>query len=143
MNLCPCQSGKDYDACCGAIIGGTQTAPTAEALMRSRYSAFVKGAVDYLKDSLHPDHRTDFDPMATKDLADNSTWLGLRIINTSGGGKDDQEGTVEFIATFRMKGTTFEHHELAQFNRQDGIWYYTDGELILPNAPQQEGTPPG
>ena len=76
MSLCPCQSGKDYDACCGAIIGGTQTAPTAEALMRSRYSAFVKGAVDYLKDSLHPDHRTDFDPMATKDLADNSTWQG-------------------------------------------------------------------
>ena len=143
MSLCPCQSGKDYDTCCGAIISGSQIAPTAEALMRSRYSAFAKGAVDYLKDSLHPDHRDDFDPMATKDLADNSEWLGLRILNTSGGGKDDQEGTVEFIVTFRMKGTTFDHHELAQFNRYNGIWYYTDGELVQPNAGQPEGIPQG
>jgi len=142
MSLCPCQSGKEYDACCGAIIGGSQPASTAEALMRSRYSAFVKGEVDYLRDSLHPDHRDDFDPAATKDLAVNSTWLGLQILNTTGGGKDDQEGTVEFIANFRMKGATYQHHELAQFNRHNGTWYYTDGQLIMPNASPPGNTPP-
>lgn len=141
MNLCPCLSGKEYTACCGAIIGGRHTAPTAEALMRSRYSAFVKGEIDYLKDSLHPEHRADFDPISTKNLADNAQWLGLRIINTRGGGKDDQEGTVEFIATFRMDGVTYEHHELGEFNRLNDIWYYTDGKVILPNTEQRQSTP--
>jgi len=46
MSLCPCESGKEYDACCGPIINGSQAARTAEALMRSRYSAYAKGAVD-------------------------------------------------------------------------------------------------
>ena len=142
MSLCPCQSGKEYEVCCGAIIGGSQPALTAEALMRSRYSAFVKGEIDHLKNSLHPDHRGDFDPAATKDLADNSAWLGLQILKTTGGGKDDQEGTVEFIASFRIKGVTYQHHELGQFNRRNGTWYYTDGQLVLPNETPPESASP-
>jgi SEC-C motif domain protein len=134
MSQCPCQSGKEYEACCGPIIGGSQAASTAEALMRSRYTAFVKSEIDYLKNSLHPDHRDDFDPVSTRDLADNSEWINLQIINTSGGGKDDQEGTVEFIVTFSRQGVTYKHHELAQFNRHNGTWYYTDGELVMPDG---------
>lgn len=132
MSQCPCQSGKEYQACCGPIIGGSQTAPTAEALMRSRYTAFATGEIDYLKKSLHPDHRADFDPASTRDVADNSEWISLQIIGTSGGGKDDREGTVEFIATFRRQGATYRHHEVGQFNRHNGAWYYTDGELVMP-----------
>ena len=102
--------------------------------MRSRYSAFANGEVDYLKESLHPDHRADFDPVTTRDLAVNSEWVSLQIIGTTGGGKDDLEGTVEFIATFRRLGETYQHHEAAQFSRREGIWYYTDGELIMPEG---------
>jgi len=134
MNQCPCQSGKTYDACCGPVISGNQAAPTAEALMRSRYSAFVKGEIDYLRNSLHPDHRSDFDPASIREWASNAEWLGLRIINTSGGGKDDAEGTVEFIALFREKGIAYQHHELGQFNRLNGVWYYTDGKVVTPEA---------
>ena len=104
--------------------------------MRSRYSAFAKGKTDYLMHSLHPDHRADFDPVATKDWADNSEWLGLRIINTHGGGEHDQEGTVEFIALFRIDGVTYQHHELGEFMRLNDIWYYTDGKVITPDNAQ-------
>ena len=136
MILCPCLSGKEYDTCCGAIISGRQTAPTAEALMRSRYSAFVKSEISHLKDSLHPDSRSDFDPVSTKDWADNSEWLGLKIINTSGGGENDQEGTVEFLTLFRIENVAYEHHELGEFKRLNGIWYYVDGKVITPDNPQ-------
>ena len=134
MSQCPCQSGKEYDACCGPVIGGRETAATAEALMRSRYSAFAKGEIEYLKQSLHPDHRADYDPVSTQALSANSEWVGLEIVGTRGDGKDDQEGSVEFIATFRQKGMTFKHHELAEFKRHNGIWYYTDGKLVMPGV---------
>jgi len=136
VNPCPCLSGKEYDACCGAIISGGQTAPTAEALMRSRYSAFVKSEINFLKDSLHPDSRADFDPVSTKDWADNSEWLGLKILNTSGGGENDQEGTVEFLTLFRIENVAYQHHELGEFKRLNGIWYYVDGKVITPDDPQ-------
>ena len=139
MSQCPCQSGKEYDACCGPIIGGSQTAPTAEALMRSRYSAFAKGEADYLRKSLHPDHRADHDPAATQQWIDNSEWLNLEIVNTSGGGKDDEEGTVEFIATYRQKGNTNALREVGQFTRRNGIWYYTDGKIVTPGTVRNEG----
>jgi SEC-C motif-containing protein len=136
MSQCPCQSGKEYEACCGPIISGSQAADTAEALMRSRYTAFVNSEIDYLKNSLHPDHRADFDPVSIKEWADSSEWLGLRIINTTGGGKDDQTGTVEFMVLFRIKDVTYQHHEVGEFNRVNGIWYYTDGKVIQPDNPQ-------
>ena len=134
MSQCPCQSGKEYDACCGPIISGRQAAQTAESLMRARYSAFAKGEIDYLKYSIHPDHRTDFDPVAIRDWAMNSEWIGLQIVATSGGGKDNKEGTVEFIAHFRLNGTSYQHHEVGQFDRLNGVWYYTDGKIVVPDS---------
>jgi SEC-C motif-containing protein len=139
MSQCPCQSGKEYDACCGPVISGSQAAATAEALMRSRYSAFAKGETEYLKQSLHPDHRTDYDPVSTKNWADNSEWVKLEVVNTSDGGKDDENGSVEFIATFRQKGVTHAHHEVAQFSRHKGSWYYTDGKMVTPGTVRNEG----
>jgi SEC-C motif-containing protein len=138
MSKCPCQSGKEYDACCGPIISGSQAALTAEALMRSRYSAFAKGEVDYLGRSLHPDQRADYDPGATQRWANHSEWVNLQILNISGGGTDDDEGTVEFIATYRQKGNTLSHHEVGQFNRLNGIWYYTDGKIVTPGTVRHE-----
>jgi SEC-C motif-containing protein len=139
MSKCPCQSGKEYDACCGPIISGRETAATPEALMRSRYSAFAKGEVEHLGQSLHPGHRADYDPISTKQWADQAEWLGLDIVNTSGGGKDDEQGTVEFIATYRQKGVSHAHHEIAEFSRHNGIWYYTDGKIIAPGTVRHQG----
>jgi len=139
MSLCPCDSGKEYDACCGPIINGSKEAPTAEALMRSRYSAYAKGAVDHLTDSLHPDHRDGYDPASVKQWADNADWLKLEVVNTSAGGENDNQGTVEFIATYREEGITHAHHEVAEFSRLNGKWYFTDGKLVTPGTVRNPG----
>ena len=138
MSQCPCQSGKEYDACCGPIIRGDRAAPTAEALMRSRYSAFAKDEIDYLEKSLHPDQRADYDPASTRHWAEHSEWLKLEIVEVSGGGENDDEGTVEFIATYRQKGNTLAHHEIGRFNRIKGVWYYTDGKIVTPGTVRHE-----
>lgn len=137
MSHCPCESGKEYDACCGPIISGTRAAATAEDLMRSRYSAFAKREVDYLRKSLHPRHRHDYDPAATRKWAETSEWIKLDILKSETGASDN-EGTVEFVATYRQKGTTLTHHELGNFRRTDGVWYYTDGQLIAPGTVRNE-----
>src|SRR3569623_1895745 len=134
MDHCPCGSGKEYEACCGEIIGGNRAAPTAEALMRSRYSAFVNDEIDYLRESLHPDHRRDYDNVATRQWAKQTEWEKQEVDATTGGGEDYGEGTVEFIATLRQKGSMIAHLELGNFVRQYGRWYYAVGKLITPGT---------
>ena len=83
--------------------------PTAEALMRSRYTAFVHGDIDYLEDTLAPGTRDDFDRKAITHWAKQSQWLGLEILSTEAGREDDDSGYVEFIASFsamRANATT-------------------------------------
>jgi len=139
MNLCPCNSGRAYADCCGPVIGGECPAATPEALMRTRYSAFVLKKIDHLRESLHPDQRADHDPEATRRWADKSEWVGLDIVNATGGGADDDAGTVEFIARYRQKGTPCTHHEVAEFSRHQGRWYYTDGKMVTPGTQRNEG----
>lgn len=140
MNLCPCGSGKSYETCCGPLHAGTEKAATAEALMRSRFSAYVKRQYDYLGQSLHPNHRKDYDPIATQRWADESDWLSLQVVSKVDGGEQDNEGQVEFIATYREKGIIQPHHEKGIFRRHKGEWYYVDGKLV-PQATQRLETP--
>jgi SEC-C motif-containing protein len=140
MNQCPCGSGKPYEVCCGPLHAGAEKAQTAEALMRSRFSAYVKRQYPYLGESLHPDHRHDYDPIATQRWADESDWLSLEIVNVANGGEQDDEGQVEFIATYREKGVIHPHHEQGNFRRHEGVWYYVDGKLV-PQATQRLEAP--
>lgn len=92
--------------------------------MRSRYSAYAKGLVQYLEYSWHPAFRpTDLE------LDSARTWTGLRIVECSAGGADDATGTVEFIAGYSSCGRTGAVHELSRFERHDGRWVYTDGDF--------------
>ena len=100
MNACPCGTGLAYEECCGPIIEGTRNASSAEQLMRSRYTAYAKKNIGYLYSSLHPDHRKDYDEKSTRQWAERSQWHSLEIVDTRGGGEEDTEGTVEFIAAF-------------------------------------------
>src|SRR5262245_36199168 len=109
MSDCPCGSGVAYEACCGPIHSGAQPAATAEALMRSRYSAYVKHAYEHLRDSLSAAERKDFALEQAKNWAESSDWLGLKIIRTELGGPADTEGAVEFTARFRSGGKEHEH----------------------------------
>lgn len=133
MNNCPCGNSTSYKKCCETVIKGTTPAETAEQLMRARYSAYTKAEMDFIFESTHPEHRQGYDHEGTKTWAENSEWLGLEVIATKNGGKDDSTGEVEFIASFKEDGTTSrEHHEIGQFKKENGLWYFTDGVMAKP-----------
>src|SRR5690554_2914400 len=121
MTTCDCGSAQPYESCCEPLISGEKPAATAEALMRSRYSAYARGAMDHLRESLHPDHRADYDEEGARRWAQTSEWLGLRIVATEAGGENDDEGLVEFIAEYRRKGEKFAHHEIARFQDRKSV----------------------
>ncbi|MGQ9367414.1 YchJ family protein [Azospirillum sp. ST 5-10] len=129
MTDCPCGSGRALDACCGPYLSGAAPAPTAEALMRSRYSAFATGNIDYLEDTLLPETRADFDRAQIAEWAQNSEWTGLEVRSVADGGEADSEGVVEFVARFRMQGKDYVHHETGRFAKRDGRWWYVDGVM--------------
>jgi len=129
MTLCPCGSGQEFDACCRPFHDGTALPPTAEALMRSRYSAFVVDAIDYLHDTLAPESRDGFDRGETERWARESTWKGLEIVGTQQGGPDDDEGVVAFCARFDFEGKPHSHYEVSRFRREAGRWMYLDGQI--------------
>ena len=134
MNPCPCGSGRESDLCCQPVLSGEQTAPSAEALMRARYTAFTTADVAFLTRSLHPAHRQDHDEAATRRWAEKSEWLGLEIVDTSGGEASDDEGEVEFIATFKDRETIRRHHERSQFKKEGGVWYFVEGDMVVPKT---------
>ncbi len=115
---CPCGSGSPYGLCCEFLHSGAAVAPTAEALMRSRYSAYAVGAAPYLKATWHPSTRP-----ARLHLDPATQWRGLEIV-TASGGLFDTEGVVEFRAR-HDRGLV---HERSRFVREDGHWLYLDGE---------------
>ncbi|MFC8429318.1 YchJ family protein [Streptomyces sp. NPDC057253] len=118
---CPCGLPEPYDACCGRFHRGEAAAPTAEALMRSRYCAFVKRDEGYLLRTWHPRTRppgVDFDP--------GMRWVGLEILDGADGSAFHTTGTVTFRASF--KGGSL--HERSRFERVDGAWVYVDGDFL-------------
>jgi SEC-C motif domain protein len=122
---CPCGSGARYLACCGRWHAGAGylQAPDAEALMRSRYSAFVLGLDDYLLATWHP--RTRPAGALTADLG--VRWLSLEIKRHTPLG--DDEAQVEFVARSKHGGRARRLHETSRFVREGGCWFYLDGEL--------------
>lgn len=131
-DACPCGSARMFADCCGPYIAGKALPPTAEALMRSRYAAYVVGSLDYLGETLAPEAQDDYDPEAVKRWAEDSVWTGLSIRSTEAGGPGDDEGMVEFVAGYRMDGKPHKHHETSRFVRRDGRWYYLDGTMGPP-----------
>ena len=128
--LCPCGSKKKYNDCCEPIIKGTAKASTAEALMRSRYSAYVKHEIEYIADSCvreAEDNEIDIDE--TRKWSEVSTWHGLKIIRTEKGQENDTEGVVEFTADYTRKGIRDIHHETANFKKINNTWVYSNGYL--------------
>ena len=133
MTHCSCQpedSTTKIEDCCGPYIAGTAQPPTAEALMRSRYTAYTRVDIDYLRKTLAPESRHDFDAAATRKWAKESKWKGLEIRRTEKGGPQDSEGVVEFVAHYVMGGRAFAHREISRFRQEDGQWYFIDGDVV-------------
>jgi len=120
---CPCGTGLSYGECCGKYHTGTN-APTAEALMRSRFSAFVTGDEEYLLRTWDPVTRPE-----ALDLADSPIrFYRLDILDTQGGGLMDSSGVVEFEAFYKGSAVGSQR-ERSSFRRFDGTWVYSTGEL--------------
>jgi SEC-C motif-containing protein len=140
MASCPCGSGDVEAACCGPIVDGAP-APTALALMRSRYTAYVRGAVDHLIATQAPETRRGADRDAIARRSRDTSWLGLEIIATEAGGADDDDGIVEFVARGVTRGAPFAQRERSRFRRTDGHWYYVDGKTAA--EPTRRAAAPG
>lgn len=125
MNItehCPCQSGHAYAACCARYHQGI-AAPTAEALMRSRYSAYLSENERYLLDSWHPTTRP-----ASVSFEAGTKWLGLTLKSAQ---ETHNKAEVEFVACYKVGGASAVRlHERSRFVREAGRWFYVDGDLI-------------
>ncbi|MEO1066230.1 MAG: YchJ family metal-binding protein [Pseudomonadota bacterium] len=121
---CPCGRNAPYEACCQPFHTGDALPDTAEQLMRSRYTAFVKSEIDYLKDTTWPKFQKDFDVDGYRRRAQESLWLGLVIHETDAGGADTTRGTVAFTAHSMVNGAKNAQQEVSLFRKKAGRWYY-------------------
>lgn len=122
---CPCGSGQAYQQCCAVWHQGAQRllAPRADLLMRSRYTAFVLDLHDYLLETWHPTSR----PRMLEPNPPGLKWLGLAVKRHVQ--HDDAHAEVEFVARSRLHGRAQRLHETSRFIREDGRWFYVDGDL--------------
>ena len=119
MSPCPC-GGEDFERCCGPRLSGARPAQTAEELMRSRYTAFTRGDVAYLRTTqLAPARETSWEE--TERWARSVLWVSLQIVAK-------EEAMVEFIASYLEKGALHHLHERSTFVWQEGAWRYESGK---------------
>lgn len=122
-DACPCGLGPGFRDCCGRYLGGHPAAPDAEALMRSRYTAFVRGDEAHLLATWHASQRP-----ASLDLDDGVKWLGLEVKRHTP--IDSTHAEVEFVARSRVQGRGQRLHERSRFVREHGHWFYVDGDIL-------------
>ncbi len=123
-NLCPCGSNKKFTDCCARYVEGNEPAPTAEALMRSRYTAYTLLCEDYLLATWRPSTRP-----ASLGLAEEvpTKWLGLEVKRHEQ--QDTDHAIVEFVARYKVNGRAHRLHEVSRFVREEGRWFYVDGDV--------------
>jgi SEC-C motif-containing protein len=123
--ICPCGSTNHYTDCCARYLDGKEIAPTAEALMRLRYTAYTLLREDYLLATWHSSTRP-----ATLGLAQEvaTKWIGLEVKRHEL--QDAEHAIVEFVACYKVNGRAQRLHEISRFVREAGRWFYVDGDLI-------------
>ncbi len=121
---CPCGSDKPYAHCCELLHCGA-SAPSAEALMRSRYAAYALGLDAYIRRSWHASTRPPAQELAN---AEKPRWIGLQIKRHEP--SDADHAIVEFSARYKINGRAFVMREISRFVREDGHWFYLDAETL-------------
>lgn len=119
---CPCGGGPFAD-CCGPYLDGSRLPARADQLMRSRYTAYVRGDTAYL--------RTTWDPTTCPETLEDSQppqWLGLKVVAYTP--RDETHAEVEFVARYKINGRAYRLHERSRFLRSEGRWRYVDGDLL-------------
>lgn len=140
--LCPCGSSLSYEECCQPYIIENKVAPSPAALMRSRYTAYVLKNASYLIATWHPDCQPEQWRDSLQEGFTSTHWQGLQVISETGG-RDNDEGFVEFAARFTETGDEHIHliHERSRFLRLKERWYYIDG--IKPQTGRNDACPCG
>lgn len=130
MSLCPCGSNRELEECCRPIIKGSRRAQTAVELMKARYVAYTTGDVNFIISSHDPETRENVSKEATEEWSRSARWLGIEILSTIGGSPDDDDGVVEFVASFELEGKKINHHEKSYFKKINGNWFFVDGQIV-------------
>jgi len=123
--LCACGKPYAYTQCCGRFVDEGVAAATAEHLMRSRYTAYTLGRENYLLKTWHPDTRPTSLQLA---VPPQKQWLGLTVKRHAQ--TDADHAIVEFIARYKINGHAHRLHEISRFVREQGIWFYVDGDIL-------------
>ncbi len=142
MENCPCFSGKLYEECCKPVHEGKRKAETAEELMRARYSAFAVQNIEFIMNTVNPEREDNMTEDQIRRWSERSTWQGLDVLKTELGGPEDEQGFVEFVATYSESGVKMKHHERAEFLRVNGDWVFEDGKPVF-DGPVRNGTKVG
>lgn len=128
MNQCPCHSGLPYSNCCQTYHLGTP-APSARALMRSRYAAYALGLADYIIHTTHPKnpgYQKNFEKWKKEieAFSFHTTFTGLEISDFK---EDEDNATVTFHATLHHGDSDASFTEKSRFLKENGKWLYLDG----------------
>ena len=115
--LCPCCSNNTFADCCQPFINGKKIAPTAESLMRSRYSAYTLANIDYIAKTMRGEPKKGFNKKEAKQWAEAANWQKLEILQAN-------ENDVEFKAYYQLEGEQHTLHEHSLFKFSKGQWYY-------------------
>lgn len=125
---CPCTSKRPYAACCQPFLEGGKLPPTAVQLMRSRFTAYALGRVDYLITTTAEAKRAEIDREDLARYCASISCVSLKIVTTEQGGAGDEAGVVKFHASLSSGGKRHLHIERSTFVREEGAWRYVDGE---------------
>lgn len=123
MQTCPCGQNRPLEACCGPFLEGQSQPETAEQLMRSRFSAYATGNIDYVCETEENPNRDTIE-----NWAGSTSFKRLRVLSTEKGGAEDETGTVTFEADFETKGQPGTHRETSQFRKVEGRWIFVRGQ---------------
>lgn len=125
MSLCPCNSSKKYKYCCAPYIQNITWVPNPEALMRSRYTAYCLGNFEYIRSTMAGPALQQFDVSQAQRDINRLKWISLKIISAET--PIDDNGYVEFIAQYILNQRLKSLHEISQFKKHDGQWFYING----------------
>ena len=129
--ICACRSGAIYQKCCEPYHERIVSAPTAVALMRSRYTAFVYGKIAYLVETTLPAKRTSHLEKNYLSTYESVRWINLEVLRTKQGNPSDKTAKVDFKASYIEGDHIKVHHECSRFRRKGGKWYYVDAVLLI------------
>ncbi|MBF5059823.1 YchJ family protein [Candidatus Neptunochlamydia vexilliferae] len=124
--ICPCGSGRNYTDCCAPYVEGEKDAPTPEALMRSRYTAYHQNNLDYIEKTMQGEPTRLFKRAEAEGQNQETEWLTLTVYSSEEKGN---RGTVSFLASFRYQGKAHGMQETSLFEKIEGKWYYTDRQV--------------